>query len=380
MERKSNLVGLALIAFLVFRVPAAAQNFYQIINLGVLPGGNCSLPRAINDSGVVVGDSGTCNANGFFVTTHAFMYQNCRLSDLGTLGGSQSSAQAISRQGTVVGFSSRADGAQRAFSYFQGVMTDLGGDPNLLESAFAISGWQLPVGIESATGGLGAQGVWYFNGRAFRLPSYLLNPPSGTANVQHVTGVNDLLQVTAALSSGQGEFGGFIGLVGAPGFGQWTPIQGISGYPQSMPGADVIPRAININGHIAGEHDIPNPRAILSTNPNLPAVDLGTIGNQRTISAANAINKNDWMVGYSEYQADAGLHAFLYNGSTMIDLNNRLINGTGWNLVEATGINDNGQIVGWGSYNGQTKIAFLLTPTRSPAGIALPCQSRVVLP
>ena len=170
-------------------------------------------------------------------------------------------------------------------------------------------------------------------------------------------------------------------LVGvAPGFGQWTPIQGISGYPQSMPGADVIPRAININGHIAGEHDIPNPRAILSTNPNSPAVDLGTIGNQRTISAANAINKNDWVVGYSEYQADAGLHAFLCNGSTMIDLNNRLINGAGWNLVEATGINDNGQIVGWGSYNGQTKIAFLLTPTRSPAGTALPCQSRIVLP
>jgi probable HAF family extracellular repeat protein len=127
--------------------------------------------------------------SGFFITTHAFMYQNCRMSDLGTLGGSQSSAQPISRQGTIVGFSSRGDGTQRAFSYFQGVMSDLGGDPSLMESAFAISGWQLSVGIESATGGLGAQGVWYFNGRTFRLPSYLLNPPSGTANVQHVTGL-----------------------------------------------------------------------------------------------------------------------------------------------------------------------------------------------
>ena len=153
-------------------------------------------------------------------------------------------------------------------------MADLGGDLNLLESAFAISGWQLPIGIESATGGLGAQGVWYFNGRTFKLPSYLLNPPSATANVQHVTGVNDLLQVTAALSTGQGEFGGFVGLVGAPGFGQWTPIQGIAGINQSIPGADVIPLAINFNGHVAGEHDIPNPRAILSTRPNSPAVDL----------------------------------------------------------------------------------------------------------
>jgi probable HAF family extracellular repeat protein len=374
------LAGIVLGSLLLPAIPLAGQSFYQITSLGALPGGNCSLPRAINNNGIVVGDAGTCDSSGFFQSTHAFVYQNCRMTDLGTLGGSQSSAQAISRQGTIVGFSSRADGTQRGFSYFAGVMSDLGGDPNLQESGFAISGWQLPVGIESATGGLGAQGVWYFNGRSIKLPSYLLNPPSGTANVQHVTGVNDLLQVTAALSSGQGEFGGFLGLVGAPGFGAWSPIQGISGYPQSIPGIDVVPRAININGHVAGEDDIPNPRAILSTNPNLPAQDLGTIGSQRSISGANAINRNDWVVGYSEYQTDPGLHAFLYNGSTMIDLNTRLVNGAGWNLVEATGINDNGQIIGWGSFNGQVKVGFLLTPRRFAAGPVLPCQSRLLLP
>src|SRR5438128_11957500 len=100
MEPKWNLIILAFVAFLLFVVPSEAQNFYQITNLGVLPGGNCSLPRAINNSGVVVGDSGTCDSIGFFLTTHAFAYQNCQISDLGTLGGSKSSAQAISRQGT----------------------------------------------------------------------------------------------------------------------------------------------------------------------------------------------------------------------------------------------------------------------------------------
>jgi probable HAF family extracellular repeat protein len=382
MQQKRNLIGFALVAILVFEIPTASQNFYQITNLGVLPGGNCSLPRAINSSGVVVGDAGTCDSDGFFQTTHAFVYKNCQMSDLGTLGGNQSSAQAISRQGTIVGYSFLADGTKRAFSYSQGAISDLGGDPSLLESAFAISGWQLPVGIESATGGLGAQGVWYFNGRTFKLPSYLLVPPSGTANVQQVTGVNDLLQVTAFLSNGQGEFGGFVGLVGAPGFGPWTPIQGIPGQPQGIPGADVFPRAINVNGHIAGEQvfDSIYLRAFFSTNPNSPAVDLGTIGNQRTVSGANAINNNDLVVGYSEYQADPGLHAFLYNGSAMVDLNSRLINGAGWNLVEATGINDNGQIVGWGSYSGQVKIGFLLNPRRSAAGPVLPCQSRLLLP
>jgi probable HAF family extracellular repeat protein len=34
-----------------------------------------------------------------------------------------------------------------------------------------------------------------------------------------------------------------------------------------------------------------------------------------------------------------------------------------WNLEEASGINDHGQIVGYGLHHGQER-AFLLTPTR----------------
>jgi len=46
----------------------------------------------------------------------------------------------------------------------------------------------------------------------------------------------------------------------------------------------------------------------------------------------------------------------------MQDLNDLLSPNSGWVLHVALGINDFGQIVGWGEHNGQT-LGFLLTPT-----------------
>ena len=45
----------------------------------------------------------------------------------------------------------------------------------------------------------------------------------------------------------------------------------------------------------------------------------------------------------------------------MYDLNNLIPSGSGWELQYASGINDAGRIVGWGTHNGGTH-AFLLTP------------------
>jgi probable HAF family extracellular repeat protein len=355
----ANRGAAALLAVLVFAGSAAAQS-YQIRSLGVLSGQTYSMATAINNSGTVVGRT----------DTRAFMYQNCTMTDLGTLGGNESEAWAISRQGTVVGWSRRSDGKKRAFSYAGGVMSDLGGSATLEESAFATSGWEIPAGIESASGGLGATAVYYYGGKTYSFPSYLLNPPSGYAYVQSVTGMNDLLQVTGYLTD---SFGNAVGLVSASGFGAWTPIKGL---PDRIP--SVVPRAINQNSHVVGGAGWPYPHAFLSLDPNSTPLDLGTIGNLGSISVANAININDWVVGYSEYRTSGGLHAFLFNGS-MIDLNTRLVNGTGWELVEATGINDSGQIVGWGFYNGQ-RTAFLLTPASrfTLFGSVSVCATRVL--
>src|SRR5262249_43931979 len=145
-------------------------------------------------------------------------------------------------------------------------------------------------------------------------------------------------------------------------FGQWTRIQGIPGF-----GSAVKPLAINNNSHVVGAAGGLAPHAFLSTDPNQPAEDLGTLGDPTRVSVATHININGWVVGLSASSARSGFHAFLHNGTTMIDLNSRLTNGAGWNLIEAIGINDNGWIIGNGTFNNEPR-AFLLIPQRFPWG------------
>lgn len=44
------------------------------------------------------------------------------------------------------------------------------------------------------------------------------------------------------------------------------------------------------------------------------------------------------------------------------DLNERIAPGSGWKLEAATGINNRGEIVGWGDYKGKEDEGFLLVP------------------
>lgn len=55
------------------------------------------------------------------------------------------------------------------------------------------------------------------------------------------------------------------------------------------------------------------------------------------------------MVGWAD-TASGPFHAFLYDGGTMFDLLTLVVSGgTGWTLSEATAINDQGWIVGYGT-------------------------------
>jgi probable HAF family extracellular repeat protein len=102
--------------------------------------------------------------------------------------------------------------------------------------------------------------------------------------------------------------------------------------------------------------------------------NLGALGAEGD-SAALAINASGLVVGYAA--APQGQHAFLYNGQTMLDLNNLIPSNSGWTLIKATGINDAGQIVGIGGYNGAAA-GFLLTPSCSQPVRPLP--NTVILP
>ena len=88
---------------------------------------------------------------------------------------------------------------------------------------------------------------------------------------------------------------------------------------------------------------------------------------------ANGINNSGQIVGSTNSQA------FLYDGGTMYNLNSLLAPGSRWNLYDATAVNNNGQIVGYGlNPAGQTD-AFLLTPTPEPSTVVLLAVGAVAL-
>jgi probable HAF family extracellular repeat protein len=97
--------------------------------------------------------------------------------------------------------------------------------------------------------------------------------------------------------------------------------------------------------------------------------DLGTIPGGSG-SQAYGINASGQVAGYA-YANGGGERAFLYSNGTMADLNLLIDPTSGWTLTEATAINNNGWIVGYGTNASGQQDAFLLTPTPEPSTILL---------
>ncbi|MFX8660782.1 hypothetical protein ABTM16_18955, partial [Acinetobacter baumannii] len=85
------------------------------------------------------------------------------------------------------------------------------------------------------------------------------------------------------------------------------------------------------------------------------------------------MNDSGAIVGTSK-KINGAQAAFLYSSNIMTDLNTVLdSSGNGWLLSSATDINNTGQIIGTGYYNGQ-QTSFLLTevaPVPLPGSVLL---------
>jgi len=124
---------------------------------------------------------------------------------------------------------------------------------------------------------------------------------------------------------------------------------------------------------------------------NGAVIDLGVLPGDQA-SFLTGINDAGQMVGISTNQPPTTMlgfvsvaqlptsayRAFVYSGGAMYDLNKLMVNGTGWQISYAVGINNAGQIAGTGLYQGQPA-AFLLTPVAAPqiasvagAGLSVP--------
>jgi uncharacterized membrane protein len=170
----------------------------------------------------------------------------------------------------------------------------------------------------------------------------------------------------------------------------WTPTapNGTAGSMQSIAGPGSFGWAVNDMGQVVGG-GLPN-IAFLWT-PNTPngttgsSVFLGRLPGAGSRTEATAINSQGDVVGTNLFSGPS--RAFLWRPTTpngtsgaIVDLNTYLssTDASRWVLATARGINDFGQIVGWGRFDPDGPGAapsvlrgYLLTPVPEPSAICL---------
>jgi probable HAF family extracellular repeat protein len=96
---------------------------------------------------------------------------------------------------------------------------------------------------------------------------------------------------------------------------------------------------------------------------------LGTLGGLSSIP--EGINNSGQIVGWSS-DPSGDFKAFVYEDGQMKDLRTLVSDPGGWSrLTQAYDINNAGQIVGFGTFNGQSNQAFLLAPIPEPGPLLL---------
>ena len=307
--------------------PALADPLYTVTLLGAAG----SAATGINSAGDVVGQitSGS--------TTHAFVYTAGGFLDLGTLGGAGSAANAINDSGAIVGWADNGSGQSRAFLYAGATMSDLGALGGANSVAWGISNGGVIVGSASN----GQESDPYFQ-QAFRYAN-------GT--MQALGTLPDGLGSDAYTINSRGLVAGssYEGPLTVPEYPRHATIFGNGAVTEIAPLVNGVVYGINDLDQLVGRvGQFFGTRAFLYANG--VATELGVLDESIGASEARDINNVGQIVGASgvmltESQWD--YHGFLYaSDGTLSDLNALIDPASGWQIINASGINDAGQIAG----------------------------------
>jgi probable HAF family extracellular repeat protein len=343
-----SLVVTGALALAIGTSKANAQS-YTFTALGTLGGSN-SYANAINNVGVVVGYSHIAGNADY----HATAWNGSAATDLGTLSGPFSSATAINNAGQIAGEANTSSGYIHAASWNNGAWTDLGTLGGTHSYATAINNGGQVAGYSSYL-----SGTYVFHATVWTGATVTdLGSPWGTSSFAR--GINDAGQV-AGFSYTAGN--------GTPHATLWNG--NVATDLGTNGGTESLALAINNAGQVAGI-------SIRGANQSATLWNGATATSLSapwgTSSGALAINNLGQVAGWSRPEGGT-LHAALWRDGMAIDLNGLLDENAvsaGWVLNSATGINDSGWIVG-NAHNNMTNQdhAFLLAPVPEPETYAM---------
>ncbi|HXI52693.1 MAG TPA: HYR domain-containing protein [Candidatus Saccharimonadales bacterium] len=365
--------GLALTAFLASSAAAPAQS-YSIRDISV-PNAAAVSVLALNATGQVAGYFDTSGG-----ARRAFRWTDGLSLDLGTLGGTSSSGTAMNNLGQVVGMAHLVNNAaEHAFLAFDHTLFDLGTiGTGLNSTATAVSDAGFVTGNSEFLAG--SVEVHAFVSRSAGVMLDL-----GTLGGDNSFGyaANNAGQVTGDSSTANGDTHAFLysgilpvqdlGTLGGTGSsasalnqsgqvtGDSTTLNdaethaflysgGVMQDLHTLGGAYSFGYVINDAGQVAGDSELQNHdnHAFLYSNGTM--LDLGTLPGG-DFSTPWMLNNLGQVVG-NAHDNTGGQRAFLWQDGTMHDLNALLPANSGWSLTAAYFINDSGQIVGVGTYQG----------------------------
>jgi len=325
---------------------------YTVTNLGTL-GGSQSWAYALNNHGQVVGYAST--VTGY---EHAFLWQNGGMTDMGTLGGSTSRTNSINNSGQVVGYSQNTQGNTLGFIWQNGGMLGLGTLGGIQSYANAVNDSGQVIGYAyDQTNQYQRACLWQPGGGMIDLTANLPSQSQHSVSNSNANGINNLGQVvgTAYIYNYQVSSYQQCGIY-------WEPTYGYSSYAEIGPA--FYPYDINNLGQVVGNFGSGDYNAFVWDLAG-GTHSLGPPPSGQTASLARAINDQGEAVGYC--WGNAPTVAFVWKqGVGMVDLNTMIGKETAnWSLYLAFDINNNGQIVGYGTYKGANR-GFLLTPEVVP--------------